>query len=461
LGTPAHIRILLFKRPSNSETILDKAYFSRPVNNSASTGFRLGLERKTAVKKISAVISVLALLVLVCSASTLTAQATSTDAAPSIAWQHEFMGGEGYSIYTLPNGGFVFNVANDSATLLVKVDSSGNLESSKIIQIGQEAVVNLTYFVPTSDGGYAFAGVNWNKYALVKTDADGNVMWNTTYTSDLSITYQRAMIQDSDGGFALAGFGQLTLEGIGWSWFARTDAQGKLLWNETLPGATNDCPSAIIQTSDGFILSDVVFSLDPNQSFFRLLKIDQNGNLLLNQTYGDEGNTDTYSIPECNTAATTSDGGYLLGGFLAGRNAWAVKTDSAGKMLWNQTYGGKNDAVVCIHQTVDGGFIMAAVQNASEAWIFKTDSAGNMIWKTNFAAVTFAGKLEANYNCVLQADDGGYIVLGAKDGNVWLAKINPEANPWAQAAIAVVIVAVLVTVTFWLLKRRKRKIVNA
>jgi hypothetical protein len=65
--------------------------------------------------------------------------------------------------------------------------------------------------VQTHDGGYALAGGTYSYGAggndawLVKTDADGNALWNQTYggTGDDSA---KGLIQTDDGGYALAGY---------------------------------------------------------------------------------------------------------------------------------------------------------------------------------------------------------------------------------------------------------------
>jgi hypothetical protein len=373
---------------------------------------------------------------------TVLGNALSAEVAPRTAWQQEFMGGEGYSIYPLSDGGYVFNAANATSNFLVKTDSSGNVKLTKTIQIEADPVV-LPYFVQTSDGGYAFAGNTSTMYVLAKTDSQGNILWSKTYPSGAPLSFMRAMIQTSDGGFALAGFEQIADESNGVSWFARTDAQGNLLWNKTLSGPDNDCPSAIIQESNGdFTLSDVIFSVTPNFAYFRLLRTDQNGNILWNQTYGDSG---TYKNPECNTVIHTSDGGYLLSGWLAGgtKNAWIVKTNAEGQMLWNQSYGERKSAIVGACQTKDGGYILAATKNVTESWLLKTDSLGNQAWNITFSGATFAG-IEANYNSLFQTKDGGYVVLGSKNGNVWLAKLEPSMGSTPINMLPAVIVAVLV-----------------
>jgi hypothetical protein len=76
------------------------------------------------------------------------------------------------------------------------------------------------------------------------------------------------------------------------------------------------------------------------------------------KTYGAPGEERAYSIAQGN------DGGYALVGFTrsfgAGAiDAWLVKTDANGNMIWNKTYGGTNDDwSFCIVQTSDKGYAL-------------------------------------------------------------------------------------------------------
>ena len=70
----------------------------------------------------------------------------------------------------------------------------------------------------------------------------------------------------------------------------------------------------------------------------------------------------------------TSDGGYAFFGpttsFGAGaQDAWLVKVDSNGNMEWNKTYGGTaNEYAVYIIQTADRGYTSSRRNHVFRCW---------------------------------------------------------------------------------------------
>ena len=77
----------------------------------------------------------------------------------------------------------------------------------------------------------------------------------------------------------------------------------------------------------------------------------------------------------------TRDGGFILGGSTSsgiggdktqanwdvgfGWDYWIVKIDSLGNKEWDKDYGGTNgDALTCVLQTQDGGYIIGGVSSS-------------------------------------------------------------------------------------------------
>ncbi len=396
------------------------------------------------------------------SISASTSQVPASWSSP-VELQTNITGEAGYSVFQLSDGSLILNTASQTCTFLVKLDSSNHLLWTKPIQIDQKKTI-LPRLLPTREGGYVLAGIVDNLYALVKTDSQGNIQWTKMFSSGAPINYFMSIIQTKDGGFALAGFGEKVEEGLGWIWFVKTDFSGNMQWNETLSGPLANCPSTIFQTSDGgYVMSCVSYSFTPNQAFFTLIKMNENGKVLENTSYAGEG---YYFQPECNNAIKTTDGGYLMAGYLWQKSAWILKIDSEGKMQWNQTYGTNRSSITDVLET-SNGYILLEISNLKEAGIIMTDNIGNQLWNISLPGVTLPVGLEANFNSIIRAKDGSYIMVGSKNQSAWLAKLDYQPRDvdmlqsMSVAEIALVVAAAIVAaITTIYLKKRSGKAIS-
>jgi hypothetical protein len=159
----------------------------------------------------------------------------------------------------------------------------------------------------------------------------GQQVWNRTYggTKD---DEAYSLVQTGDGGYALAG--QTNSSGAGGydAWLVKTDANGNMLWNKTYGGTGWDGATSLVQTGDGgYALAGQTNSFGAGSNDFWLVKTDANGNMLWNKTYGGTGDDGAYSLVQ------TGDGGYALAGYTkssgaGGYDAWLVKTDASGNI---------------------------------------------------------------------------------------------------------------------------------
>ena len=424
-----------------------------------SAGLAVYFGKRKPLNKVFSAFLIAVLLVSALSGVALTVLGAETPVMLSspVELQTNLAGEMGYCVFQLADGSLVLNAANQSCTFLIKLDSSNHVLWTRTIRIGQENT-NLTRLLPTSDGGFALAGLVDNMYVLVKTDFQGNIQWTKMFSSGAPVNYFMSIIQTSDGGFAMAGFGEKVLEGLGAVWFAKIDSSGNLEWNETFSGQVAACPSTIIQTADGgYILSDVTYSFAPDQGFYTLIKMNATGDVLWSKNYGGEG---YYIQPECNYAIATRDGGYLMVGYLWDKSAWVVKTDAEGNMQWNQTYGAKDSSITFALEAKNGGYMLMAISNLTDVGLIMIDKAGNELWNMTFPGVTLPWGLEANYNSLISAKDGGYIVVGSKNQSVWLAKLNYQDNrsiTLQLLSITDVVLAVAAIMTILIAPRKKRQ----
>jgi len=400
-----------------------------------------------AVLIVSLIVSSMSLLLLNASVT------AATSLSDPVQISADIPGVLGYCVYQLPDGSLVVNSANESCTFITKLDSGYHLLWSKPITVNQNAT--LPRLLPLQDGGFLLAGIIDNQYVMVKTDSEGDIMWTKSYSSGAPINYLMAIIQAGDSGFALAGFGVPVVDGLGWIWFAKTDATGNLQWSRNISGPIQDCPSSIIETSDGgYVLSDTSYSFVPDQAFFRLIKLDSEGGLLGNTSYGGYG---YYYQPECNLAIETSDGGYLMGGYLWRKPAWVVKVDSEGAMQWNQTYGEDWCSITDAIETPNGYLLLEYV-GKNQTGIVLTDKNGLTIWNTTLSGVSLPLGLESNFNTIISSNGGGYVMVASKGQAVWLAKLQyPGGNSLAIGVFAVGELVAAVCLSAVLLLKAKTK----
>jgi hypothetical protein len=248
---------------------------------------------------------------------------------------------------------------------LIKTDASGNVQWAKTYRGIYD---DYAYSVQqTSDGGYIVAGVTLSNFFLIKTDAYGNVIWAKTYggTGD---EWAYSVQQTSDGGYIVAG--ETTSFGAGYSdiFLVKTDANGNIIWAKTYGGTGSDVAYSVQQTSDGgYIVAGRTASFGAGVWDIFLIKTDANGNLQWAKTYGGTDWDEAYSVQQ------TSDGGYIV----AGNGAFLVKTDANGNIIWAKTYEeGIFDVARSVQQTSDGGYIVAG--STGNVFLIKTDANGNI-----------------------------------------------------------------------------------
>ena len=273
---------------------------------------------------------------------------------------------------------------------LVKTDEQGNMEWSRayggtrreeaysMVQTsdGGYALTGYTYSFGTRQEGILLDGDIW----VVKTDTSGNMQWNKTYggTGD---DWARSIIQTNDGGYAIAGrTGSFGTGGSSDFWLIKTDANGNMMWNRTYGGIGNERAYSLIKTSDGgYALAGVSNSFGAGENSFWLVKTDSLGNMEWNQTYGREA--------AATTLVETADGGYALTGGttslgFGNSDVWLIKTDSSGNMEWNHVYGGeRNDAANALVENSDGGYTLAGGTESfgagsHDVWLIRTSELG-------------------------------------------------------------------------------------
>lgn len=239
---------------------------------------------------------------------------------------------------------------------------------------------------------------------VMGTNAAGVIQWEKSYGGSLNDGIVKIKAAGDD--YLLAGYSYSKdgdvgeNKGVSDYWAMRINKDGEILWSKTYGGSESEILYDLLELDNGhFILAGVSNSKngDLHQAAYGLLdfwvvEIDGDGNLVWEQNYGGSSDDILRSISK------TPDG-YLLGGYTVSENgdvtaerkgksdAWIVKIDLKGNILWNHCFGGSSDDVVNTVRYLSGNKFMFGGSTSSndkdistelnggyDYWVLTTDT---------------------------------------------------------------------------------------
>ena len=320
---------------------------------------------------------------------------------------------------------------------VIKLYEDGSKEWDRTFG-GSEADV-IYSIIQTKDEGYAVAGKTKSiasgvKAWVIKLNKRGNKIWDNTFAkrTDDEIF---SIIQTKDGGYAVCGYTGAKDWGEVDCWVIKLDETVNIVWDKIFGGIGWDETNSILQTEDGsYIVFGFVQSKNKGREDAWIAKLDENGEIIWDKAFGGSQNDEVFS------GIKTADGGYAVCGYTeskgaGGYDAWIAKLDENGEMVWDKAFGGIEAEVAnSIIQTRDGGYALAGYTwskgaGREDAWVIKLDENGEVVWDK-----TFGGSDEDVARCIIQAEDGGYVLAGYTESkgagryDAWVIKLDEKGN---------------------------------
>jgi hypothetical protein len=395
------------------------------------------------------------------------------------------------SLVKCTTGGYLFSGWTNSSGLgdydiwLMRTDNSGqhiwNVTIGTVEEDKGYQVINC------QTGGFALISTYTNtSAAITNTDVlisrvanNGSILWNKYYSGPKQddITHfvgdlGRSLLECPNGDFVFAGVTS-PVAGVGADvWISRIQQDGTTIWERTFDHWTTDrcyTPHSIVRCSDGgFALACYTYDATESNDVW-LIRTNSLGYAIWNETFGDAtGYQRPEGLVEC------ADGGFAIiantQSFGAGQaDAWVIRTDSLGKQLWNETYGGtEQDSGSQILKMANGDFTFCGGthsfdQGQGDGWLVRIDSLGAIIWNHTFgdefgkSATSFVFEGNDTYTIA-----GGTRPVGENFGKVWLVKIrvqpkNIPTNNTTNSTNFQMLYSVLLVIPILLLKKKERR----
>lgn len=299
-----------------------------------------------------------------------------------LQWNKTFGGSDddkGYDIISTSDNGFALlgyskssdNDVSENAGAqdfwMVKITAEGFISWQKTFGfLGADSGSSL---VQTSDNGYLITGVldvsasngqgnskTFSKHAggdiwAIKLNSLGEIEWSKYFGGSFTDT-PFGVVETADNSYIIVGssdsndFNISNHKGSYDFWVLKISNEGHLIWEKSFGGSEVEEPRGITNTNDGNIV-----------------------------IVGDTRSTDI--------DISSNNGGADL---------WMIKISTDGDLIWEKTFGGTSfDVARSISQSKDNGFIISGNSRSSDlnftnqgqndAWILKVDNSGNLLWQ--------------------------------------------------------------------------------
>jgi len=259
--------------------------------------------------------------------------------------------------------------------------------------------------------------------SLIKLSSTGNIQWARTYDftgiDEANESFQ--IVNSPDGGFLLTGMSNNS------PWLCKFNATGGVQWikyGHYFSARVVSAPDNSIMLVSSAYIQDCRPNASNISSDIIVEKISSNGNTIWRKCFGGNGYEKSYSI------IRTPDHHYLIAGesrTISGDvtnnsgliDVWLLKIDENGNLIWQNSYGGsQNDIPSSVTLSSDNGYVIAGMsrsndgllsqnQGQNDYWVFKVDSSGNIQWQRSLGG---SGNDQAK--SIIRLQDGNFIIAG-------------------------------------------------
>ena len=284
--------------------------------------------------------------------------------------------------------------------------------------------------------GYAFAGT---------TSGEGNDSFgfltfiNTKGSFINTILYGLGgtnalhdLIVTEDGGFAMAGSSNASFTGTEDFYLVRAYANGVFAWSRTIGGDLVETARALIQTEDGgFALAGQTHSFGEGGADAWLVRNEPNGDLIWANAYGGSEDDFAWDLVQTQGQEFTVVGSTHSAG--GNQDGYLFHTLSDGTLLWEKKFDlGADESLNAMVHTPNEDYILAGtttINGETDLYVVRTDDVGAVIWED----VIETPGVEETVSDIQLAEDGGLLISGSQtlsDNTTmpWATRMTPTGE---------------------------------
>ena len=215
------------------------------------------------------------------------------------------------------------------------------------------------------------------------------------------------------GNILLAGYSSQGSFGQYDAALVKTDPNGNIIWEKFYGGPDLDQVAGMCYTQDNHVV--LAGSTSDSSATVRdafLMKVDTSGNLIWHRNIGQTGRIEAFE-----SVIQTQDGGFAASGFATaaqgtGNDFFLVKCNAAGLPQWEKTYGDKrNDYSLALVEEQNEGFVLTGdkqkIDNTYNVYIVRTDTAGQVVWDLDVA-----NSYNGGCKNLIRTQSGDYLIVG-------------------------------------------------
>lgn len=234
-------------------------------------------------------------------------------------------------------------------------------------------------------------------YWLLNISTNGDLIWSRYFGGSFTDIVHDVIESENGDFFAI---GSSDSEDVDISnnkgtydfWIVKTTSSGHMIWEKSYGGSEIDEARSIVNTSDGnyIVVGDTRsnnqdVSINNGGADLWMIKISSQGNILWNRSIGGS------SFDVSRSIKSTAENGFVIAGSSRsfdgdvsknqGQNdAWIVKVDSNGNLLWEQTFGGSEiDFAYDVAQLRDGTFVLVGETQSNDGDILENNGFSDLL----------------------------------------------------------------------------------